>query len=267
MSEDFLRLKTTPKPATPSQGAVDLFYDKTAGVFKTRDFDGPAKSLVSGDGTGITDAAAFTAALAAAASSGGIGATDAGKLAKLDLDGGMKFGSATEATAALKPIVDIRGTTGFILNVTHHGNGFAIEAAAATSTTGGGFSTHLNGPLAQIALQIDGTGAGTGSYGVQCVMDASAGPGVSVADGSYAERINLMGDGVIRFTASAHTDASRVDLSAPTATALRSIILPDQSGTIPAVPQYADLTAANAALASGDFWWDTTLKKLRTATA
>ena len=50
MSEDFLRLKTTPKPATPSQGAVDLFYDKTAGVFKTRDFDGPAKSLVSGDG-------------------------------------------------------------------------------------------------------------------------------------------------------------------------------------------------------------------------
>jgi hypothetical protein len=28
-----------------------------------------------------------------------------------------------------------------------------------------------------------------------------------------------------------------------------------------------DLTAANAALAAGDFWWDTTLKKLRTATA
>ena len=59
MSDDFLRLKTTPKPATPSQGAVDLFYDKTAGVFKTRDFDGPTKSLVSGDGAGVSDAAAF----------------------------------------------------------------------------------------------------------------------------------------------------------------------------------------------------------------
>ena len=63
MSEDFLRLKTTPKPATPSQGAVDLFYDKTAGVFKTRDFDGPAKSLVSGDGSGISDATAFRTAI------------------------------------------------------------------------------------------------------------------------------------------------------------------------------------------------------------
>lgn len=36
---------------------------------------------------------------------------------------------------------------------------------------------------------------------------------------------------------------------------------------IPRVPGFADLTAANLALASGDYWWDTTLGKLRIATA
>ena len=44
-------------------------------------------------------------------------------------------------------------------------------------------------------------------------------------------------------------------------------LLPFASGTIPVVPEYADETAANSALASGDFYWDTTLKKLRVATA
>jgi hypothetical protein len=47
----------------------------------------------------------------------------------------------------------------------------------------------------------------------------------------------------------------------------RSYTVPDVSGSIPIVPSYSDLTAANAALAAGDFFWDTTLKKLRTATA
>lgn len=42
---------------------------------------------------------------------------------------------------------------------------------------------------------------------------------------------------------------------------------PGASGIIPAVPAYVDLTAANAALDAGDFWWDSTLQKLRTATA
>jgi len=38
-------------------------------------------------------------------------------------------------------------------------------------------------------------------------------------------------------------------------------------GRIPVVPEYANLTAANAALDSGDFFWDTTLNKLRIATS
>ncbi len=47
----------------------------------------------------------------------------------------------------------------------------------------------------------------------------------------------------------------------------RGLVFPDASGVIPVVPAYADLTSANVALDAGDFFWDTTLKKLRVATA
>jgi len=50
-------------------------------------------------------------------------------------------------------------------------------------------------------------------------------------------------------------------------TSSQLIYFPDASGTVPVVPVYADITAANAALDADDFWWDTTLKKLRRATA
>jgi hypothetical protein len=50
-------------------------------------------------------------------------------------------------------------------------------------------------------------------------------------------------------------------------TANHDIAFPDASGTVPVVPAYVGIDAANAALGAGDFWWDTTLKKLRTATA
>ena len=44
-------------------------------------------------------------------------------------------------------------------------------------------------------------------------------------------------------------------------------MLVNLSGSIPVVPSYPDITAANEDLTSGDFFWDTTLKKLRVATA
>lgn len=63
--------------------------------------------------------------------------------------------------------------------------------------------------------------------------------------------------------------ATFAEASTPTnkLTADRAYLLSDASGNIPIVPAYADETAANTALASGDFYWDTTLKKLRVATA
>lgn len=46
-------------------------------------------------------------------------------------------------------------------------------------------------------------------------------------------------------------------------TANRVWTLPDVEGVLPVVASYANQTAANAAVAVGDAWWDTTLKKLR----
>jgi hypothetical protein len=73
--------------------------------------------------------------------------------------------------------------------------------------------------------------------------------------------------GVGEITFSKNNDAEQGQVSAATLTAPRQWQLPDASGVAPMVPAYADLTAANAALSSGDYWWDTTLKKLRIATA
>jgi hypothetical protein len=58
----------------------------------------------------------------------------------------------------------------------------------------------------------------------------------------------------------------RVEAQA-TLTASQTYTLPDATGTVPIVPAYADETAANAALPADEFYWDTTLKKLRKTTA
>jgi len=52
-----------------------------------------------------------------------------------------------------------------------------------------------------------------------------------------------------------------------TATQSQVYTLPDSTGTLPTVPAYANLTAANAALPADEFYWDTTDKKLRKTTA
>jgi hypothetical protein len=64
-----------------------------------------------------------------------------------------------------------------------------------------------------------------------------------------------------------NSSGNAITLYGDEVTAETDLQLPDVSGHIPSVPPYADLTAANAALDSGDFFWDTTLKKLRQATA
>jgi hypothetical protein len=50
-------------------------------------------------------------------------------------------------------------------------------------------------------------------------------------------------------------------------TAEREQLLSDNSGTIPVVPSYANIDDANESLTAGEFFWDTTLKKLRVTTA
>lgn len=51
------------------------------------------------------------------------------------------------------------------------------------------------------------------------------------------------------------------------ATENREVGIPDATGVLPVVPAFADLTAANAALASGKFFWNTTVGELQQATA
>ena len=64
------------------------------------------------------------------------------------------------------------------------------------------------------------------------------------------------------------TDTFKGRLKTADITADRTYTLPDSTGTLPTVPEYADLTAANAAaLGAGTFFWNLALKKLQVTTA
>ena len=57
-------------------------------------------------------------------------------------------------------------------------------------------------------------------------------------------------------------NANETTLTVVDPTADRTATLPDTTGYIPLVPPYADDTAADAVLDSGDFYWNTTTNKL-----
>lgn len=57
-SSDYLRLRTNPKPETPPQGNVDLFFDRADGVLKTRGPEGEAAIVGSAAVTGAAIASA-----------------------------------------------------------------------------------------------------------------------------------------------------------------------------------------------------------------
>ena len=56
---------------------------------------------------------------------------------------------------------------------------------------------------------------------------------------------------------------SGATINADDITDTRTLRIPDASGAIGILRQYANDTAANAAVSVGDTWWDTTLKKAR----
>jgi uncharacterized protein YcbX len=63
------------------------------------------------------------------------------------------------------------------------------------------------------------------------------------------------------------TDTFKGRLKTEDITADRTYTLPDSTGTLPTVPAYTDLAAANAAaLGAGTFFWNTALKKLQVTT-
>jgi hypothetical protein len=86
----------------------------------------------------------------------------------------------------------------------------------------------------------------------------------------FQNAVQLVGGGEVASNAILFNDGNGHDLIIdlpPTMTVSRQLYWGDADGIIPVVPAYADITAANTALASGDYWWDTTLGKLRIATA
>ena len=165
------------------------------------------------------------------ASTGGNGSVgDGGKLVKFNSDGGI-------TTLA-------------------DGDGYGVFAS---SSTGNGL----------IADSQDGNGALIASYssnGINAISVAGtyhALFGSAGSDRSFIARVN----GALGWFR--NSNRTLTIEAAATLAASRTYIIPDATGTtVPIVPAYADLTAANAAaLGAGTFFWNTALKKLQVTTA
>lgn len=191
-------------------------------------------------------------------STGGNGAADAGKLLKFDANGSVYLGGAL-VNSGSTPVFKVIVGTGFgIQSTVVSTGGFGYEAGLLADNTVG-YSSHLvfDG---QTGVALDGNG-GTNSTAFQCNV---SGVILKGQDSDANDVCLINSDGTIQV----FTGANYVSLAkATTLTANRTQKLVDAAGVLPVVPEYVDLTAANGALAAGDFWWDTTLKKLRTATA
>ena len=218
----------------------------------------PESLVTAAEGMTSGQEAAFLEAIGIETSTGSNGTADAGKIFVFS-----NTGSATFSALYLDGQDQAVGATLFQIACSANQQvGLEISTNFPSNI---GLSMHLVSNN-QTAFSIDGGSAGANCVGVYAYMDEAC---FVAADSGFTERLAIWGaDGAIRFTPNGFRgDANRINLTGPVATGTRDIVLPDQSGTAPVVPQYADLTAANAALAAGDFWWDTTLKKLRTATA
>ena len=147
--------------------------------------------------------------------------------------------------------IDDRFGEGISMNAA--GDRVAIGAPANNSSIGHVRIYSWNGTAwTQLFADIDGEAAGDNS-GTSVSMNAA---GDRVAIGApFNNGINGSSSGHVRI----YTDQEEVQSYEYT--------FPTVSGIVPIVPVYADLTAANAALDSGDFYWDTSLNKLRVATS
>lgn len=113
-----------------------------------------------------------------------------------------------------------------------------------TLNTTGGVISNAAGVL---LISWDGVGTSEGAAQIKGYVRTSIGGSI---DTEGTGTINLGSNG------------TRTVLTG-SATANRTVAIPDVSGAAGVLRQYADSTAANAAVSVGDAWWDTTLKKAR----
>ena len=142
---------------------------------------------------------------------------------------------------------------------------FAYEAALGFAVGQVAYSLHMNAD-GQSGMSIDGAytaGQGMASTcsGIGINLDGRL---LDLATGGADPLWSFRSDYAMRWYGPSFFYS---DISVDDPAANRVVGIGDASGKIPIVPSYVDLTAANAALAAGDYWWDTTLKKLRIATA
>lgn len=150
--------------------------------------------------------------------------------------------------------------------------GSAGQASFASSGLSGGSAVTVTSSSPSPAI----TASSQLGYGVDASSDSGGGIRARTASGTYHAFFGVV-DNDRSFIARVNGAFgwfrnSNQTLSIEAATTLdanRTYIIPDATGTtVPIVPAYADLTAANAAaLGAGTFFWNLALKKLQVTTA
>ena len=230
-----LLFKRNPRKTTPPSDCVALRYDKVTDSMKIVKPNG-AETPVAAAGAAM--AADLGTAAALDASEGGNGAADAGKVVKFTSSGSITCSSG---------ILILDGS----VSIKDSWSGCSLDLSPALLTDDRTWD--LPDKSGTVAMTSDIPETSTGGYG------ATDGGKSAIFDGAG----RLKAAGLVVLNAE---DVESVLINSGNLVD-RDYQLPDANGTLPVVPAYADLDAANTALAAGEFFWDTTLKKLRTATA
>jgi hypothetical protein len=207
----------------------------TGGVTSVAGRTGPV-TLVSAD---ITNA-----------STGGNGTADNGKLVKFNEEGGVSFRSDTGVGIYASSLGGVAALQAYGTS------GYGVWARSTDSPAVFGHSTNESGVR----------GYSISSNGVQAIS----------VEGEFHARFGDTGDNrsfIARVKGAfgwlRNSERTLTIEAAATLDANRTYIIPDATGTtVPIVPAYTDLTAANtAALGAGTFFWNLALKKLQVTTA
>ena len=198
---------------------------------------------------GRTGAITLVSADISNASTGGFGTADAGKLVKFNSTGGASFRSNAVDTFAVSA------------------NSISGSGLYGASTEGYGVFALSDSYRALYAVSISGAA-------VYATCDTSTGSVSISSQGTYHALFGDTGSNrsfIARVKGALgwfrNSDRTLTIEAAATLDASRTYIIPDATGTtVPIVPAYADITAANAALPANEFYWDTTDKKLRVTT-
>ena len=200
-------LTTTQRNALTA-GAGDFLLNTTLGQFQ-------------GYAAGVWG----TFATLEAASSGGNGTTDSGKIAKFTSQGGINFGATVGTAGTIMSVHS--GSTGYAIDATNNvisGTVLHLGLNAAGTT---GVSVHLNNG-GHFVFDIDGTIDDGSSTGIYAYMP---GPLAIAADASFNEKTSLWA-GKLRFTDTDARAASYIDVVAATPTGARTATFVNETGNV-----------------------------------